>query len=399
MRIALVNNKLTVKESNVIHENHRSDKLTFQHYPENMRLKEDETIEVRKRIACGGCKALIKHDLMKNRDSPVPLKAIHNLQTRDRAERQGLTPDNELERLLETMNEIPDAIAHVIRNEENELIGKYSIAHRINLEQVQIDTISGIYFQDQRMVNAFDKYPEVFFFDATNNLNSRKMPLFIQSCVDGNGDTEIVNLFICKGESRESIGSMIDIFREYNPASERTKVIIGDKDFADRSVYNEKFPDAVLQICLFHVLKTFNREITPLKRSITKNQRYASLEIIQKIVYSPTEEEYETLYQELLDLDLPEVTSYFNENWHVIRNEWTLHGRNRHANYLNATNNRLESLNSKLKMLGSRYSNLLTCFENLSISISVLTSERDIKSVRREMKVRRVRFTDPVLDR
>lgn len=249
------------------------------------------------------------------------------------------------------------------------------------------------------MVNAFDNFPEVLFFDATNNLNNRKMPLFIQSCIDGNGKAEIASLFICKGESRESVGAMIDIFCQSNPAWERTKVVMGDKDFADRSIYSEKFSNAVLQICLFHVCKTFNREITQVKRSVTKNQRIASLEIIQKIVYSRTAEEYNSLYEELLNLDLPEVSSYFNENWHVIRDEWTLHGRNRHANYMNATNNRLESLNGKLKMIGNRYANLLSCFENLSISISVLTSEKDIQSVRQDMKVQRIRFTDPVLDR
>ena|ERR1700744_1123312 len=123
------------------------------------------------------------------------------------------------------------------------------------------------------MVHIFDKYPEVIFFDGTQKLNNRKMPLFIQSCVDGNGDTEIASLYLCKSESKECIGPMIDIFQKFNSVWQRTRVIIGDKDFADRSIYSEKFPNAVLQICLFHVMQTFNREITQCKRDVVKEQR------------------------------------------------------------------------------------------------------------------------------
>ena len=34
-----------------------------------------------------------------------------------------------------------------------------------------------------------------------------------------------------------------------------------DKDFLERSVYGQVFPEAQLQLCLFHVLKSLKREI------------------------------------------------------------------------------------------------------------------------------------------
>lgn len=37
---------------------------------------------------------------------------------------------------------------------------------------------------------------------------------------------------------------------------------------------------------------------------------------------------------ELVDLDLEDVTKYYDDNWHGIRDEWTLYGRNKYANYL-----------------------------------------------------------------
>lgn len=225
------------------------------------------------------------------------------------------------------------------------------------------------------------------------------MPLFTQLCIDGNGESELISLYICRSESREGIQAMLDTFTEYNPNCAETKVIIGDKDFADRAVYTETFPNAVLQICLFHVALTFNREITPAKRQITAAQRITVLEILHRLLYSRTSDAYDQIYDELCALRLKEVLRYFNNNWHVIRDEWTLHGRNQHANYMNATNNRTERLNRTIKQIGNRYENLLTFFDNVFTSVAVLASEKNIKAVKGTMKVERRRFDNDVLSR
>ncbi len=183
--------------------------------------------------------------------------------------------------------------------------------------------ISGVYFQDDRMAQLFDKYPEVLLYDATYKMNNKDLPLVVQLCVDGNGETEISSIFVARSESRMCVGSMVDIFQELNPAWKKTRVIIGDKDFADRAIYTEKFPDAVLQICLYHVLVNFGREITTTKRNITKSEREAALEVIQRLVYSTSEESYDSTYQELVDLNLDDVMEYYNNNWHEIRDEWS----------------------------------------------------------------------------
>lgn len=63
---------------------------------------------------------------------------------------------------------------------------------------------------------------------------------------------------------------MIDAFQYFNPAWIKTKVILGDKDFADRDIYTQKYPDGELLISLYHVLVTFNREVTTSKRNNEK---------------------------------------------------------------------------------------------------------------------------------
>lgn len=223
------------------------------------------------------------------------------------------------------------------------------------------------------------------------------MPLITQMCVDGNGETEICSIYFARSESLVAVGTMIDAFQSLNDNWTSTRVILGDKDFADRAVYAEKYPDAVLQICLFHVLLTFNREITSTKRNITNEQRKIVLELLQRLAYSESEVSYDQAYSELLDLKVDDVMSYYNENWHNIREKWTQFGRNTYANYLNSTNNRTESINQKFKMVGNRHANLLTFFENIFTSVSVLSSERDIRAVKTTMRVPRVRFDDDSL--
>ena len=158
----------------------------------------------------------------------------------------------------------------------------------------------------------FNHYPELLLFDATYKLNNREMPLFIQSVVDGNGITEIVSLTVCKSESRVVVEFVLECFKKYNPNWDKVKCVIGDKDFADRVVYKEKFVGVVLQICLFHVLRTFNREITTVKRNITTAQRGIVLNILQSLCYSQSEDDYQKDYKKLCELNLEEVTEYYN---------------------------------------------------------------------------------------
>lgn len=116
-----------------------------------------------------------------------------------------------------------------------------------------------------------------------------------------------------------------------------------------------------------------------------------------KMAYSRSSAEYDKLYEELIAMKLPLVTEYFNLNWHHIKSEWTLHGKNEWNNYMNYTNNRLESLNQKLKIIGTHYASLLDFFDNIIQSYAVIYSEKDMKVVKQTMKLPRVRFDDVIL--
>lgn len=69
------------------------------------------------------------------------------------------------------------------------------------------------------------------------------------------------------------------------------------------------------------------------------------------MAYTTTEAQYNDLHAEFLKCTPGEVVSYFDENWHEIRNEWVLGMKSNCGNFLNFTNNWLESINGKLKQV------------------------------------------------
>ena len=89
--------------------------------------------------------------------------------------------------------------------------------------------------------------------DATYKLNELRMPLYLMMVIDGNGQSEMVTMFLTSVETKEAIADMIHAFKEVNPAWQRIGVVITDKDFTERSVFSEEFSGSTLQLCGNHL--------------------------------------------------------------------------------------------------------------------------------------------------
>ena len=152
---------------------------------------------------------------------------------------------------------------------------------------VENDHIQGIYMQDETMKTTF---PEVILLDATHKTNDLRMPLYLMLTADSNGESEVVSAFIVTNEEEQTIHSMIQTFKEHNPAWELVTVALTDKDMVERKTLTSEMPAISLLICLFHVLRTFKREITTEKMDITSAERTEVLEILQKLAYSSSED-------------------------------------------------------------------------------------------------------------
>ena len=135
------------------------------------------------------------------------------------------------------------------------------------------NVLSGIYFQDAYMIENYKRFPEMLFIDATHKLNELRMPLYVLLVEDGNGDSQIVSLWLVASEDAITIRSMLLIFKKHNEGWSRTLTVMSDKDFCERNTFIQEFPQASLLICLYHVLRTFRREITSGKMGITHRRR------------------------------------------------------------------------------------------------------------------------------
>ena len=86
--------------------------------------------------------------------------------------------------------------------------------------------VQGIFLQDNIMKSTFSKFPEVILADATHKTNEHDMPFYVLLVIDGNGDSHLGAAFLIHQEDEPSLGKMISIFKDRNPAWSQTKVVI-----------------------------------------------------------------------------------------------------------------------------------------------------------------------------
>ena len=91
--------------------------------------------------------------------------------------------------------------------------------------------------------------------------------------VDGNGEGEVVTLWLVANEDKFTISNLMDVFVKHNDTT-KAKCIMADKDMVEREIIAKKIPGAALMICLFHTLRTFRREITVEKMNLNAAYNY-----------------------------------------------------------------------------------------------------------------------------
>ncbi len=201
--------------------------------------------------------------------------------------------------------------------------------------------------KDKLMKAIYAAYPEVLFVDATYKLNNLRMPMYVFLAIDGNGQSEIVGIFITALETEVAITKMVQVFKCSNSCWSMTEVVVTDKDFNERTVFRKEFPKSSLLLCLFHTLRSFRREITCEKLQIRPGQRDHALELITQLVYSKSEVKYDQVYKLLLQTGMQSLISYYNTNWHPIRHQWVECYKGVNFTLGESTNNRLESKNKE----------------------------------------------------
>ena len=87
---------------------------------------------------------------------------------------------------------------------------------------------SGLMFQDNLIKFVFSSYSEVLLIDATYKLTDLRMPVYLMMCIDGNGQGEIVLVFLTAVETEESIAKMVQAFKKLNSCWTQMNVVMSD---------------------------------------------------------------------------------------------------------------------------------------------------------------------------
>lgn len=292
----------------------------------------------------------------------VTLKDLYNIRSKIREEESGNEELGEVQALLREMTKMPHSKVKVLTHE---------------------NVVHGIYFQDGAMRTQFENYPEIMLVDATYNISKENMALQTIIALDGNGESQIVALFLVNSENIRTMTGLLEIFREENPQSDHTEIIMVDKNAANLASFEEIFPAARIHLCIFHVQQIFQREITTKKLSIDEETKKEALQVLSDMVYCVSEREYNTLYQDLQTLGSNSLMRYFNGNWHAedTRKMWVGYSVNKRTHFSNRVNNRSESFNQKLKAIICSYAPLKTFFKDLLVLVSSMKTERRIKAI------------------
>ena len=254
--------------------NHEVSAQEYNMNPSVRRLDSETKEEIKGIIKMNGNCKLIQQYYAEKTGKSVFMRDIHNLATQ--TARQSCSdvtasdvPASEVQALADWLKSEHPTVDHHFLLDENEVV-------------------QGLYIQDAMMKDKFQKFPEVILVDSTHKTNLNAMPLFVILCIDGNGDSHVVAAFLVHHEDEVTVREMVKVFKAKNPASGETSVIITDKDMTERGIFKTELPDIELQICFFHVLRTFGREVIIDKLGITSGERQTILAKLQELTYART---------------------------------------------------------------------------------------------------------------
>ena len=84
-------------------------------------------------------------------------------------------------------------------------------------------------------------------------------------------------IWIVEDEKHPTLETMMKYLKKHNSCYDRVQVVVADNDLVDRYVLQKGFPESSLQICLFHTMRTFKREVSTQNMKISTTQQDASI--------------------------------------------------------------------------------------------------------------------------
>ena len=260
-----------------VHKNHANTEQEFNLLPSQRKVDNTTEKEMANKLMGGMNRKTVQHEYSEKTGKPIFMKDVHNIATKARKLDPTCSNDSSAQEFADWIKKNYPALDTEIVVEEH--------------------IVKEIFAQDNQMKDILEKYPETLLVDATYKTNNLNMPLYALMAIDGNGASQIVGFFVVSSEDEPTLRKMVQVFKTKNPCWENIEVEVTDKDMTERIVFKSEMPHIQLQLCLFHVLRTFKREITVEKYSITGREKDTILDKLQSITYSSSED-YDKHYTE-----------------------------------------------------------------------------------------------------
>ena len=283
--------------------NHEITELEYKFHPRVRKVDQSTEQEIATHLQLSANRKLVQQSYKEKTGKNILMRGLHNIATRAKQNNKGVNT---------TASEVQD-ISMWLKEQYPAVDCEFVV--NVN------NTLSGVFIQDAEMKSIFSRFPEVVLADSTYKTNNLNMALYALLAVDGHGESHLICAFFVVDEDKQSLEDMLFRFKERNPKWTDICTVITDKDMTERLVFKCSFPQVNLQICLYHTLRNFSREVTMEKLQISSSQRKVSLECLEKLAYSVGEEDYQDKYTSFVEKVPIQVQNYFNSNWHGIRVE------------------------------------------------------------------------------
>ncbi|OWZ05074.1 hypothetical protein PHMEG_00022904 [Phytophthora megakarya] len=204
----------------------------------------------------------------------------------------------------------------------------------------------------------FGRWGETLAMDFTHGTNNLGYNLgsLVVTTYTGRG-FPVVDL-ICLNELAKMNSTILEYFKEKNLRWDQVVSVVIDRDFTEWKVLEESFPNAKILLCQFHAISYWKKVMKRSIYGVKIAQSEELLALMMKMLYSSTQDAYDTSYKNLKTYCQSNKKlaffAYFDKNWNTCNEMWSNFARGKHFTAGNTTTNRIESNWNQLKMLLGR---------------------------------------------
>lgn len=197
----------------------------------------------------------------------------------------------------------------------------------------------------QRAACELRQSSEILFVDATSNCDVQNHKLYFFATQSPAGGVPL-GCIITSSQKREVFDVAVQNLWDIFPTKISPSVIVTDDDMVERNVLKKQWPNSVLLLCTFHVLKAVWKWLSLVKNNIEKADRQLLYTLFRNILLSKTqvkmEENLEQFHNSAMTAKYPQYKNYIQNMITSNMESWCLFFRQHLMIRGSETNNYIE---------------------------------------------------------